>query len=1040
MLRVHLLSHLRLFDGDYPAKFAGMPKTLPLWAYLLLHRVGPIPRERLAYILWPDESEARARAKLRRHLHDLRRALPSPSNGDDWLLADMDSVQWNPQAHCWLDVVEFERLSADPARLAAAVALYTGDLLPDIDNDWIVPERERLHNLYVASLSQLIAQSRARRDWPRAMAYARQILKEDPLREEIVRDLIALLYESGDRARALQEYQRFEQLLREELGVAPMAETRALYETIAAETLPRATTPETVLQVHAAPAASPAESKRPPSNIPAQLTTFVGREAELSALRDLLCAPVARVRLLALTGPGGTGKTRLALELVSRLLNEQPGQFPDGAFAVWLAAIEKPELVMPTIAKALGLGESSGRRLAENLTDFLRAKRLLLMLDNFEQVGDAAPLVADLLAAAPSLQIVVTSRALLRVYGEREFEVSPLPLPDPSQSSSAGELSKIAAVALFVERARAVNPHFALSGENAAAVAEICARLDGLPLAIELAAARSKLFSPQAILRRLESSLAFLSIQSRDRPARQQTLRGTIDWSYNLLTEDEKRLFRRLAVFVDWFSLEAAESVCGGEERVTLDSLTSLVDKGMLWHSAPAESDAEPWFRMLFILHEYALERLTESGELNALRERHARYYLALAERAAPELRGPQQLVWLQRLDEQEHNNLRAALSWAVERGDAELGLRLAAALGWFWLLRGHWTEGREWLTRVLSLAPPSSVTQPRARALNAAALLADYDENHVMARTLYEESAALSEANGDRATLAHSLYGLGKALWYQGEKDEAAALTERSLALCRTLGDKRGVAASLSWLAALAGFRGDQAAANSLAEEALSLYRALDDECGVAQTLWSRADAARTQQDYAMARRLYEQCLPIARKLGDKLHIHGMLVNLADLALVRGDHPQVEELAGEALNLCEALGERWQPPRLRRMLGYVALHRGDHQRAVALFGESLRANRKLDDTRGVIACLVALASAALARKQHETAARLCSAVEVALQTISEPLLPADLDAHRRNMGEARAHLAPQAFIDAWETGRAMPLDAAVSFTVQPAR
>ncbi|MGB9724561.1 MAG: BTAD domain-containing putative transcriptional regulator [Chloroflexia bacterium] len=461
MLYIHLLGHRRLFEDDRPVHFRGLPKTLPLWVYLLLNRAGPMPRSTLAYILWPDVPESAARSSLRRHLYDLKRALPPAAPGRPWLLLQAGTVQWNPAADFWLDVAEFERLSASPEYLARAVALYGGDLLPEVYDDCICIERERLHSLYLEDLSRLVAQGRDRGDLAQAIHYAEQLLRQDPLREDTVREVMRLRCQAGDRPGALQAYQDFRHRLQEELGLSSMPETRALYEAM----------------LHNAPlaeAAPPAVATPCPHNLPAQVTRFIGREQDLRALADLLSPGKSPVRLLTLIGPPGVGKTRLALEASARFLPQQERTYPDGIFFVDLSPLGTPDLVLPAIAQVLGVRERGGRPLGTTLKDFLRHKHLLLLLDNFEQVVRASPQVGELLAAAPNLRVLATSRMPLRLYGEQEYPVEPLPLPDPSAQPAWGDEEENAALDLFVDRARARRPDFRLNAQNRAAIAEIC--------------------------------------------------------------------------------------------------------------------------------------------------------------------------------------------------------------------------------------------------------------------------------------------------------------------------------------------------------------------------------------------------------------------------------------------------------------------------------------------------------------------------------------------------------------------------------------
>ncbi|HLX57787.1 MAG TPA: tetratricopeptide repeat protein, partial [Ktedonobacteraceae bacterium] len=559
-----------------------------------------------------------------------------------------------------------------------------------------------------------------------------------------------------------------------------------------------------------------------PNNLPMQHTPFLGREQELAAVGQLLLRE--DVRLVTLTGPGGTGKTRLGVQVAAELSD----LFTDGVYFVSLASISDPALVVPTIAETLGMREVGGRPLRDRLAEELQRKQMVLLLDNFEQVVSAAVQVVDLLSPCPRLKVLVTSREALHVRVEREFTVPPFSLPDLNHFPDLAALSHNAAVALFISRAQAVKPEFQVTSANSRALVEICARLDGLPLAIELAAARMKLFSPQALLARLSQRLAVLTSGARDAPVRQQTLRNTIAWSYNLLDPAEQQLFRILSVFVGGCILQAVEAVCsaldvGNAARQVIDSVASLIDKSLLQQTE--QEGEESRLGMLETIREYGLESLAASGEMEATRQAHAVYYVALAEKAEPELGGPQQAVWLERL-EQELDNLRAALRWSLERGAAghssEIALRLAGALRRFWEVRGHWSEGWSFLERALALSKGGTVPV-QLKALKAAAHVAYARGDNDRAEVLAAECLARCRELGDATGVALSLRMLGGVARRRYNFEAAIPLTEESLALFREVGDKEGIAWALNNLAGLLSMRSEYARAVELAEESLA-------------------------------------------------------------------------------------------------------------------------------------------------------------------------------------------------------------------------
>ena len=639
---------------------------------------------------------------------------------------------------------------------------------------------------------------------------------------------------------------------------------------------------------------------RRPHNLPAQATPLVGREREIAQGLALLARP--EVRLATLTGPGGVGKTRLALQLAAELVDV----YPDGVWFVNLAPVTDPRLVASTIAQTLDVREARGTPLLELLAARLRERELLLILDNFEQVIAAADVVAELLAAAPRIKILVTSRMTLRLYGEHEYAVPPLSLPDPKRLPTLERLSQYEAVRLFIERARAAKADFAITSTNAPAVAQICARLDGLPLAIELAAARIKLLTPEALLARLERRLGVLTGGARDLPARQQTLRNTIDWSYSLLDPAERRLFARLAVFVGGRTLEAIEAVCnpGGELGFdSLDGLASLLDKSLLLQEEGPGN--QPRFVMLETLHEYAREKLEESGEAEEVRRRHAKYFLALAQRAEPELVGQDRVQWLARLVA-EHENVRTAAETLAQQAEVEALLLIGKALWRFWLARGYISENRRWLETALMWEYTGPVML-RARALAAAGQLALYQGDLLPARRWHEESLALFRKLGDTRGVSMLLYDLSGVAVLQGDTDYAQQLGEESLALRRTLGHSSLIAHALSGLADIARHRGEYARARELLEEALTLERdsslyPLYDQLALAMVILEAGD-------YEGAEPLLVASLRAWQTEGDYYNIAVALAGLAGVAAAK----RHGERAAVILGVVEPLLQRSQ-------------------------------------------------------------------------------------------------------------------------------
>jgi len=636
-----------------------------------------------------------------------------------------------------------------------------------------------------------------------------------------------------------------------------------------------------------------------PTNLPLQPTPLVGRERELGELGELLASP--RGRLVTLTGPGGSGKTRLALQAGAELVE----QFPGGVWFVALAALTEPALFLPTLAQTLAVREIPGQPLAHTLAEHLSDKQLLLVLDNFEQLLGAAGELPGLLAAAPGLRLLVTSREALRLSGEQLFPVPALSLPARGARLQVGALAQYEAVALFCERARAVRPDFELGDANAAAVGEICRRLDGLPLALELAAARSRVLAPQALLARLDERLGLLTGGARDLPARQQTLRATIDWSYALLNEPEQGLFARLAVFRGGRSLEAIEAVCvpGGELALDLlDGLESLVDKSLLnQEQGPA---GEPRFLMLETIHEYAREKLADQGDAEQLARRHGDYYLALAEQAKPQLEGPDAVEWLERLDD-EHDNLRAALEYYNAAADSERELRLATALWRFWYQRGHVSEGSERLRAALA-GKGEEPSVAREEGLNRLSKLASFQGAYDDAVALAEQALASARKRGDADNVTRSLLNLGFALVVSGDYERAAAIFEELIE--QGSFEPRTRALALLNLSVCLIAKGDHHEARRRQQEGLDLFRKLGSADAVATSLINLGEIELRLGETERAREHLAESVPICLRLGNRHTLAQGIQGLAGVRLAEGDAAGSARLLGASDGLLEEI------------------------------------------------------------------------------------------------------------------------------------
>ncbi len=809
-----------------------------------------------------------------------------------------------------------------------------------------------------------------------------------------------------------------------------------------------------------------AESAR--TNLPAALTSFVGRVEEIAILRDL----VGRTRLLTLTGSGGVGKTRLALALADSLVDHHS----DGVWLVELAAVSEPGLVPDAVAQVLGVREEADRTFAATLIDYLKDRRLLLVLDNCEHlVAACAALTGALLRACPHLHVLATSREALAVAGEQRYRVPSLPVPNLVRLPPPEQLAESAAVALFVARAQERRPDFALTAHNARIVAVVCTQLDGIPLAIELAAARVDSLGVEGIAARLDDRFRLLTGGPRTVLPRQRTLRAALDWSYDLLSLAEQALLDRLSVFAGGCTLAAAESVCGGdglEHGEILDLLGSLVNKSLI---QAEEAGGEVRYGLLETVRQYGQERLAAAGGAERLRDRHLAWYLALAEAAAPHLRSLDQTTWLDRL-EVEHDNLRAALRWAKERGATEEALRLAGALGFFWLARGNFGEGRSWLEGALAAGEGGSGAT-RARAIQAVGDLAHWQGNFREAAARFEQSLALYQVLGDTNGVAFSLHGMAIMVERQGDYTRAMHLHEESLALYREVGNREGIATSLDQLAWVAHLQGEYESAAALYEESRALHREVGTLSGVAYCLNGLGCVAERQGTYVKAATLQEEALVLWQAVGSGIGITWSLVNLGWALLAqgederatavleeslpsarqsgyfhgvpyalsclgwavfkRGEYTQAAALQEEALAHLRQVGYRWGIARVLAALGCVVQARGEYGQAATYLNEGLQLSHAIGARNPLAEALEGMTWLAVATGQATQAARLGGATEALWEALGAALHPVLRPGHEQAVQAIRSALGEEAFTAAWAEGQELSLEEAVALALE---
>ena len=959
-------------------------------------------REQVMDLLWPDSARSRASNNLRQVVYGARRVLHSASGSREHYLGLKDEVLvLCPEGQLWVDADAFEdaatraRRSLDPAAYRAALDLYSGELLPeDRYEEWAEGRRTELRQLYLRFLIELAGLYEEREEHAAAIETLRKATSEEPTLEEAHASLMRLHALSGRPERALAQYERLRDALQRGIGTRLTETTRRLRDEIVAGRL---------LPTSPADAAQPGPSDGAKHNLPAPRTSFVGREREMVEVKRTL----AMTRLLTLTGAGGSGKTRLALEVARDLVSI----YPDGVWLATLAQLSEGDLVPQAVATALQVPERPGQPLTDTLVEASEANELLLVLDNCEHLVEAAAdLVDTLLDSCPHLRVLATSREPLGISGEVNWVVPLLSLPAKANEESNGEatiesLLRSEALRLFVDRARLRLPDFQLTKANAGAVTRVCRKLDGIPLAIELATARMGAFAVEQVAQRLDVSLDVLTDASRSAAPRQQTLRATIDWSHKLLSEAERTFFRRLSVFAGGWTLEAAEAVCsrgGIEEGDVLDLLGGLVDKSLVVAGAPTGGAVR--YRMLEPLRQYAREKLEEGAEIDEVQNRHTAFFLTVAEKAEPELAGPRQSAWVERL-EAEHDNMREALSWVLERGEGELGLRFVGALWRFWHMRGYLREGIRWMERVLAEGKPAA-SSARVKALEGMGWLLQFKGDFERAETIYEEMFELSRESGDKGNIATALNSLGTVAAQQGDNERARALLQENLGVIGELEAEGDPATPLKkfYLSNLLG------------------YLAINDE-----------------GDYARGTILWEESLALAREVGDHYWVGITLGNLGHVALLQRNFERAKARSEEALASANELGSAGVElvPTACLNLGLATLGLGEHERARGSFEEALVTSHEMGRTPNVIEALEGMASLAGAMGKATRAAHLWGAAEAARDATGIiAFSPGELALHEPHLALASSRLGDEAWQEVLAEGRAMSLEEAAEYAL----
>jgi predicted ATPase/DNA-binding SARP family transcriptional activator len=882
MLEIRLLGTFDLRQAGKPVALSSRPAQ-SLFAYLVLNAGTAHRREKLAGLLWPDSLEETARDNLRHSLWRVRKTLQSASAAR-FLRADDLTIGFEPSSEYWLDAAELEKLSetASSDELVLVLAEYHGELLPGFYDEWVVLEREHLKSVFEHHMARLMSLLQDEKRWLDILDWGERWIKLGQKPEPAYRALMSAHAAKGDMSKVAATYKRCAKSL-QEFGMEPSEQTKELYKNLKSGNEIPTIVPISTHHI----------AKETSSNIPVPLTSFIGRERELKEIAGLLSSS----RLLTLTGPGGVGKTRLAIQTAADSIKK----FRDGVFWVGLVGLSDENLIPQEIAQSLSIREISNEPLIDTLKTYLKSKDVLLIVDNCEHLIRACAQYAEqLLATCPKLKILATSIESLGLFNENTWQVPSLPLPEMQRSPTFKELQEFASIKLFDERAGNAKSGFVLDERNATAVAQICRRLDGIPLAIELAAARIKVLSVDEIAARLDDRFSLLTAGSRTAIPRHQTLRAAIDWSYDLLTEPERSLLRRLSVFSGGFTLEATETVCSQGMKLSdiLDLLGRLVDKSLVIVEADSEVSGTR-YRLLETIRQYALEKLVETGEASLIRDRHLDFYLRLAEKSEPNIFGSESAAWFKRLDK-ELDNIRAAIEWSTNSGQAVAALQIAGSLVYFWF--AHGLLASEWYDRIQqALMRPEGKerTLARAKALNGIGFMYWADIYPTDRRPELEEALSIGRELGDRWNIATALRNLGLLENIMGNYPEARSYLEQSLEIWEDMGPegKMGYANALIFLGDVAFTQGEAEWARSLFEESTLILREPGDINFLAYSIRRLGQLAWREGDYERAIQLCKESLNLNQEIDDPRGKIACVAGFAAIAMAQGKFERASRL-----------------------------------------------------------------------------------------------------------------------------------------------